>query len=161
MNKLFAALAAAVGLGMVSQGAAAAPAAPSSPRGIRNNNPLNIRRTSTQWLGEVPGADADYETFGSPEDGIRAGALLLRNYWRLHGLNTVRGIVTRWSPPHENPTSSAIQNVARFAGFGVDERLNMDDQDTIVDLVKAIIRQENGQQPYSDAMIRRNVARAF
>ena len=48
------------------------------PRGIRNNNPLNIRRS----------------TFF----GIRAGMLLLTHYVVDYKLRTLKGIVHRWAP---------------------------------------------------------------
>ena len=44
-------------------------------RGIRNNNPGNIRKSAIQWRGETPAAlkqDPDFEEFIAPEWGIRA-----------------------------------------------------------------------------------------
>lgn len=132
-----------------------------STRLLRLNNPMGIRKTAQQWLGEVESSDPDYEAFGSAEDGIRAGARLLRNYWRLHSLNTVRGIITRWAPPTENPTEAYIRNVSTWTGFAPDQRLDMESDDVIADLAAAIIRQENGMQPFTQEMIRAQVARAF
>ena len=53
----------------------------SSVRGIRINNPLNIRIAGNPWKGKVtPSRDNAFETFKAPEWGFRAGAILLRNY---------------------------------------------------------------------------------
>ena len=44
------------------------------PRGIRNNNPLNIR-IGNQWLGERANPnDPAFEQFVAMEYGIRAGS---------------------------------------------------------------------------------------
>src|SRR3569833_3001877 len=82
-------------------------------RGLRNNNPGNIRKTATDWRGEVVGSDSAFETFATPEAGIRALAVLLRNYQRKYGLRTVRAIITRYAPPSENNTESYVSAVAR------------------------------------------------
>lgn len=161
--KPLAAIAAAIAALLFSRQSSAASAAPSSSstRLLRLNNPLGIRKTPQEWLGEVESSDPDYEAFGSAEDGIRAGARLLRNYWRLHSLNTVRGIITRWAPPSENPTDAYIRNVSTWTGFAPDQRLDMESDEVIAELVAAIIRQENGFQPFTREMIRAQVARAF
>ena len=50
------------------------------PRGIRNNNPLNIVK-GQNWKGERhPQTDRRFEEFESMQYGIRAGFKLLRNY---------------------------------------------------------------------------------
>src|SRR3569623_2606085 len=81
-------------------------------RGLRNNNPGNIRKTATDWRGEVVGSDSAFETFATPEAGIRALAVLLRNYQRKYGLRAVRAIITRYAPPSENYTESYVSAVA-------------------------------------------------
>src|SRR3569623_1819955 len=81
-------------------------------RGRRNNIPGIIRKTATDWRGEVVGSDSAFETFATPEAGIRALAVLLRNYQRKYGLRTVRAIITRYAPPSENNTESYVSAVA-------------------------------------------------
>jgi hypothetical protein len=128
-------------------------------RGIRNNNPGNIKKSSAQWLGKVPGDDPVFETFDTPENGIRALARLLLNYERLYGLNTVGGIISRWAPGSENDTGA-------YVGF-VADRLGVAAVDTVIDvraelpfLVAAIIKYENGTQPYSLATLQAGIDRA-
>ena len=70
-------------------------------RGIRNNNPGNIRWGSA-WQGlKVDGKeqDKDFCVFIAPEYGIRAMCKILLNYSRLYKINTVAGIIHRWAPP--------------------------------------------------------------
>jgi hypothetical protein len=48
-------------------------------RGLRNNNPLNIRKTAAKWTGKISdGADKEFEQFISLELGLRAGAINIR-----------------------------------------------------------------------------------
>ena len=67
-------------------------------RGVRNNNPLNIR-IGNAWLGEVKNpTDKEFEQFESLLYGLRAAFVLIRRYIRRYGLCTIRQIVTRWAP---------------------------------------------------------------
>ena len=129
-------------------------------RGLRNNNPGNIRKTATDWRGEVVGSDSAFETFATPEAGIRALAVLLRNYQRKYGLRTVRAIITRYAPPSENNTESYVSAVARRLNVGADQAINLEDAVTLSALVQAVIKHENGVQPYTVAMIDGAVAAA-
>src|SRR3569623_3049005 len=83
-----------------------------APRGLRNNNPGNIRKTAPDWRGEVVGSDSAFEPFATPEAGIRALAVLQRNYKRKYGLRTERAIITRYAPPRESNTESYVSAVA-------------------------------------------------
>ena len=99
------------------------------PRGIRNNNPLNIRRTGKdQWKGltEVQN-DRGFCQFESMEWGWRAAFYLLtRTYFQKHGLQTIRGIISRWAPPQDhNDTEAYIRNVSRRTGIGPDEPIGV------------------------------------
>ena len=97
------------------------------PRGIRNNNPLNIRRSKDQWKGmaEVQ-IDRAFVQFKSMEYGWRAAFYLLtRTYYHKYRLYTIRGIVSRWAPANENNTAAYIANVARLTGIDPDESLGI------------------------------------
>ena len=75
------------------------------PRGIRNNNPLNIRRTAKdQWKGlRAQQTDASFCQFESLDYGWRAAFYLLtRTYYHKYRLFTIRAIISRWAPPNEN-----------------------------------------------------------
>lgn len=128
-------------------------------RGIRNNNPGNIRHGTSRWQGmSAAQPDKEYVTFDSPLYGIRAMAKLLTNYASRYGLDTIRGIITRWAPPIENITASYIDNVSTRVGVLPDQKIDVTAR--MVPLVKAIIQHENGQQPYTDEQIDQGIALA-
>lgn len=124
------------------------------PRGIRNNNPGNIRRNGDPWQGLAKDqTDREFFTFQSAVYGIRALARLLITYQDKYGLCTIEGIITRWAPAIENNTASYIQAVARNTGFSALQTLDMHRFEHLKPVVEAIIQHENGQQPYSDTEI--------
>lgn len=124
------------------------------PRGIRNNNPGNIRRNGDPWQGlaERQG-DVEFFTFKTPIYGIRALARTLIAYQDKHGLRTIRQILNRWAPPVENNTNAYVRAVLAQTGFDGDQQLDMHRFDHLKPLLTAIIQHENGQQPYTDAQI--------
>ena len=115
------------------------------PRGIRNNNPLNIR-IGNVWLGEVPNpTDNEFEQFVSMFYGLRAGFILLRRYIRRYHLTTVPDIISRWAPGSENNTVKYIDTVCQLSGIAPDTQLKYEDEETLVNLVDAMILVECGQ----------------
>ncbi|EWY36771.1 hypothetical protein N825_25390 [Skermanella stibiiresistens SB22] len=127
------------------------------PRGIRNNNPGNIERTTppTKWQGLASDQSGDkrFVVFQDPAWGIRALARVLITYADRHDCGTVRKIVTRWAPPNENVTVEYCAFVAGRLSCGVDQPINVHDHAVMRPLVEAIITKENGQQPYDAATI--------
>lgn len=96
-------------------------------RGIRNHNPGNLRR-GARWRGLVEKAqrtDKQFCQFISPEYGIRAMIITLRNYRRIHGLLTLREFISRWAPPVENPTDAYLAAVVHFTGVAADEQVDV------------------------------------
>ena len=74
------------------------------PRGIRNNNPLNIR-IGNNWAGEkTPNTDGTFEQFVSMAYGIRAALIIIHNYMYKYKLTTIEKIISRWAPRFENKT---------------------------------------------------------
>ena len=117
-------------------------------RGIRNNNPLNIRRVAGQrWKGEIlpsiQGGDGggSFVRFESIEYGIRAAFVLLRTYAIKYKANCIQDIISRWAPPSENDTEKYIKNVCLWSGLGGLQRLTEEDWPK---LVLAMARQECG-----------------
>lgn len=132
----------------------------SLPRGIRNNNPGNIRKSGDAWQGLADiQPDTEFFSFADPVYGIRALAKILRNYRDRYGLNTVQGIINRWAPPVENNTDAYVRMVANKVGVAPAEPLTWD-AGQMRRLVSAIIQHENGQQPYSMATIADGISRA-
>lgn len=114
-------------------------------RGLRNNNPLNIRRNSTKWQGlaEVQ-KDRSFFTFIAPEWGYRAALRTLRNYNRIHGLTTVRQWIARWAPPVENDTEAYIAFVCKSAEVGENCEPNLYNKEVMCRIVAAMSHMENG-----------------
>ena len=114
------------------------------PRGIRNNNPLNIR-IGNKWKGEVENpTDKDFEQFTCMHYGLRAGFILLRRYIERYHLNTIAEIVSRWAPAKENDTRAYIDAVSARTGIGQNEKLSFANRKLMVALVDAMILQECG-----------------
>lgn len=120
------------------------------PRGIRNNNPLNIRKGSN-WQGEKhPQTDRDFEQFESMQYGVRAGFKILRKYMSgYNGLtekfNTIEKIIRRWAPPSENNTKAYIEKVSQLTGIPSTLKISFSQRSYLVAIVDAMIRVECGQ----------------
>ena len=103
------------------------------PRGIRNNNPLNIRRSGDKWQGQVNvnvnvnvngSGEAEFCVFSSMEYGWRAAFVILcKTYYGKYKLRTIRDIVSRWAPAKENNTAAYIRHVSDYTGIGPDRVL--------------------------------------
>lgn len=133
----------------VSRNARIEPVQMSAPRGIRNNNPGNIRKSAADWVGKVEGSDPDFETFDTPTNGVRALAKVLIAYQDKHACRTVRQLIDRWAPPNENDTDAYVDAVASAVGVEPDDTIIVDDPHVLTALVIAVIQHENGMQPYS------------
>ena len=90
-------------------------------RGLRNNNPLNIRHSADRWEGaRIEQTDRSFVQFKSMAYGYRAAWKTLESYWkhfkRLRQPFTVQNIVHRWAPPSENNTVTYIRFVCEKMG---------------------------------------------
>ena len=95
-------------------------------RGIRNNNPLNIRRSSTHWQGaRKEQTDKSFVQFETMAYGYRAAWKILQTYYERFCTQgkpyTVRNIIERWAPPTENDTENYIRTVLKLSGLGGNE----------------------------------------
>ncbi len=115
---------------------------PNYPRGIRNNNPTNLSFVPGQ--GAI-GSDGRFGIYGTAEEGIRAAENQLLLYQERDGLNTIRGIITKWAPPSENDTASYIAAVSSMMGVGADDTLNLRNRGTATALLNAMIKRETGR----------------
>jgi len=90
-------------------------------RGIRNNNPLNIRRNPrNRWRGlRKEQTDKSFCQFAEMKWGLRAAIRLMENYIR-RGAQTPRQIISRWAPPSENDTASYVRKACQRAGLDPD-----------------------------------------
>lgn len=126
-----------------------------TPRGIRNNNPLNIRKSRDKWLGLSPTQrDTAFFQFTSLVYGYRAAAKLLQNYQRLHKLYNLNGLIGRWAPASENNTKAYVARVARelstLAFRPIDGETHLDlihDKGLLRKTIIAMHIVENGMRP--------------
>lgn len=131
------------------------------PRGVRENNPGNIRHSKSKWQGMASVQnDKEFVTFTDAKYGIRAIAVILTNYGEKYGLDTVQEVISRWAPPEENNTNAYAKLVADALGVGPEDHIDIHDPDVMRVLVKAIIKQENGSVPYTDKEIDAGIALA-
>lgn len=133
------------------------------PRGIRLNNPGNIRHNdSVKWIGALPVQDDPaFVHFASPQHGIRALARTLLTYYRKHALTTITEIIGRWAPTSENDTPAYIRSVSNNTRLDPLAPLNLLDSATLRKLVVAITIHENGMQPYEAFVIDAGVSSAL
>lgn len=116
------------------------------PRGLRNNNPGNIRRNSDVFQGEVnPSRDKDFKQFKSMAYGYRAVFKILSNYHRVYKLTTIRKMISRWAPENENNTAAYVSLVSSYSGIGPDDLLNFD-REQMIRIVAGMSKVENGRE---------------
>jgi len=115
-----------------------------TPRGLRNNNPLNIRHSTDNFQGEIKGKDKAFKTFISMPYGYRAAFVTLATY-HTRGCNTIEKIVTRWAPPNENNTAGYIANVEKWSGVPRQKQLTLADGGDYIMIVAAMSFIENGK----------------
>ena len=120
------------------------------PRGIRNNNPLNIRVGNT-WLGEVSNpTESEFEQFVNVLYGLRAAFCILRRYIRRYHSNTIRKIVSRWAPKVENDTDRYCDFVAQRCNVNPDAVIDYFDEELMVKIVRAMAKFECGEEISED-----------
>ena len=141
-------------------------------RGIRNNNPLNIRHSSDQWEGaRAEQTDKSFVQFENMAYGYRAAWKTLESYWkyfhRTKQYYNVTNIINRWAPPTENDTKAYIRTVLRLTSLGGKENLQQPsrgvDTERLVKLIAAMTTMECGV-PYKEVdtdSIRQGFALAF
>lgn len=111
--------------------------------GLRNNNPGNLRAAPNST-----GKNGGFSTFASPQDGLAALSRQLQLYGD-RGNNTLNGIIHTYAPRSENKTQSYIDAVSKNTGFNPSDRLNLQSPEVLEKLIPAIIKHENGTQPFS------------
>lgn len=115
-----------------------------TPRGIRNNNPLNIRK-GCKWIGLRPTqTDKEFCQFTCMVYGVRAGFITLRTYICKHKCNTIEKIISRWAPQKENDTAAYIKAVAKRTKLATDLPIRIEDKTELCSLVSAMIEVECG-----------------
>ncbi len=118
-------------------------------RGIRNNNPLNIRRSKDRFKGEVQSTDKSFKQFESMEYGYRAAFVIIGTYIS-KGVNTLEKIIERWAPSTENHTGLYIDFVEKRSKVDRNCRLTSKSGLAIFKIVEAMMEYETGEKPNYD-----------
>ena len=117
------------------------------PRGIRNNNPLNIRKNQNRWKGLARRqTDRSFFQFKEMKWGYRAAFIILKRYYNDYHLLTIEDIIRRWAPPNENNSKAYANYVATMCATRVDRILPSPTQDATLwqKIVHAMAEYENG-----------------
>ncbi len=116
----------------------------SLPRGLRNNNPGNLRKSSATWIGKVSNPlESAFESFSSMDYGIRAAIKNAFTQWN-KGKDTIRTLVSIWAPPIENNTAAYVAAVAKAAGISPDVEFRFGSNEVTAKVLYAIFVHENG-----------------
>lgn len=130
------------------------------PAGMRNNNPGNIK-----YVGQAnsigPSVNTDQgdpqAVYATAEDGMSAMLDLLRRKYAGGKVTPNQMIAEKggWTPGNYQ----AAANVARHAGIGPDDDINLNDPEAAVRFVRGLMLQEHGKASlmYSDDMVRNAV----
>jgi hypothetical protein len=124
---------------------------PLLPRGIRNNNPGNLRN---YWdLSLKFRTSNGFVVFESPTDGCKALAELCLHYYEKLGLTTVQDFISRYAPASENDVASYVLAMCQWMHINPMKRdthdIRLDCTWNLLDWMRALIMVENGR-PSSD-----------
>jgi len=105
--------------------------------------------------------DPFFFTFVEDKYGIRAAVKILMTYQDKYKLKTIRQLINRWAPPNENNTDAYVDAVAKEVNVAPDTPVNVNNLNICLPLIRAIIKHENGQQPYDDAELSSAITMAY
>lgn len=118
-------------------------------RGVRNNNPGNIRYSPTNaWLGKVPisqNTDGSFEQFVEWRYGVLALIKLLSKYIVQYG--TISKMISVYAPNSENNTVAYINAVSSETGYPSNQVLTVN-KETLKRLTLSIAKHELGSAEY-------------
>ena len=136
----------------------------SSARGVKNNNPGNIVKSTQKW-NQSTGDDGKFLKFTTSEDGIRALGVLIRTYYNKHNLKTIDGILGRYTNPDDDPVESYVNYIVKKTGTNRDKDLELFNPDgtinnksNLTEVIKAIIGFENKNYQYPEVTLTRGIS---
>lgn len=117
-------------------------------RSIRNLNPGNIRKTGITWFGQSKVQDDKaFVVYTEARWGFRAIAKIFQQY-KLRGVDTIHELISAWAPPVENDTGAYAAFVAKNVGLGVNDKIDLEDIVTVVEICMAIAKFEGDTDGY-------------
>ena len=105
-------------------------------------------KTTDANLGNIRPVGSNNEFLQTPtrEQGIKDIDANLLAYGQKHGINTLRGVISRWAPESENNTKSYVDTVSKRLSLDPDQKIDLTDP-AIRHLIGAgIMLQEKGPQ---------------
>lgn len=116
------------------------------PRGLRNNNPGNIRKSSQVFVGELKkSTDKKFKQFESIAYGYRAMFRIITTYIKHRQLHRLDQIIERWAPGDDkNDTATYINFVCGVTKFKPDRIIDYRNENDMCMLVSAMSQMENG-----------------
>ena len=121
------------------------------PRGIRNNNPLNLRISNNPWLGKVKNnTDGAFEQFTAIEYGLRAAfrniQTIVKRRERNHLTTTIKDLIHIWAPASDgNNETVYCKTIADKTALQPNDTINLKSKNFMCLLVYGMAWQENGQ----------------
>lgn len=114
-------------------------------RGVRNNNPLNIRHNPrNRWKGLSKNqTDPAFYQFENMTYGVRAAMKLLRNYAIQMKRYTIKDYITRWAPHSENNTQNYIDFICKQIDYPSNINLYFSDRPRFIAMVRAMGKMES------------------
>jgi hypothetical protein len=133
-------------------GASASPGAPQAggPLPIRQNNfgALRALPNGQQWQGQVGIGPGGHVIFDTPENGMRANLMNLRNKQAVHGLQTLGDIIAAPGAGWDPGNGAYAQTVSRLTGIPVNQPVDLSDPATLGKVADGIFSVENGPQAW-------------
>lgn len=118
---------------------------PGLPRGLRNNNPGNLRvlPNGQKWLGEIDPDPDGFSRFSDIAYGLRAMITDIAGDIMKDGRNTIRKLIYAYAPPYENETEAYINSLAAYTGINPDSVISAS-KETIDKLIHGQLNIELG-----------------
>lgn len=115
------------------------------PRGLRNKNPLNIKKRDA-WIGLAEKqTDPVFCQFTDMKYGYRAALILLRRYINGYKLNTISSIVNRWSPDGAAKVASYVSIVSKHMDVHPHAPLSFANRQQMTLLLEGMTKAECGR----------------
>ncbi|MDR3320711.1 MAG: hypothetical protein LBS77_07425 [Desulfovibrio sp.] len=110
---------------------------------IKNNNPANVKAPhDTYWEGQTGRDRHGHAVFTEREYGVRAAAIVLKVYARIHKIDTIAEIIDRFCDSGNEVKIRYARYVAAAIGVKPTTRINI--LDHLPSLLKSMIRWESG-----------------
>lgn len=135
------------------------PLEPTQTLGYLNNNPTNLRFSKDNpWEGKLTPKRPGFETFATPEHGIRAAVITLNSH-DAQGYRTLAQHIAHWAPPKDqNNVPAYIKRVSQETGFQPNQIINVRDPAQLKSLLKAMTMVELSGNPYKDSVFDAGIA---